>query len=377
MSDDQNKWDKKIEISSEDLQTDAVAERVNYLTSAGAPQIFRSVGTPESSQYSGAGKIFQSSVFTLGLAGLAGGAAGALVTELVAQPDSTNPWYGNSAVVGTIIWLGVYAIVLGAFFSGWAGIEARSAAKFGRQLLRALPTLIAGAIAGGWIAQVIYSKMFSDVITNANNNASSESEFTNMVTSGLHLPRAIAFAIAGVGIGFGVGAAKRAWRPILNGVIGGAVGGFIGGYLFDYVGQWLNSGFWSRLIAFTLTGVMIGVATGLVEAATKQHWLEIVSGGMAGKQFIIYESKVSVGTSPSCGITLIKDPSMAPEHLMLATSGDGLAASPLTLNFPVLVNGVVISSHRLGDSDLIQIGSTILRYRSKDEAMPSMVNHGK
>jgi hypothetical protein len=68
---------------------------------------------------------------------------------------------------------------------------------------------------------------------------------------------------------------------------------------------------------------------------------------------------------------------MAPEHLMLGTSGDGLAASPLTLNFPVLVNGVVISSHRLGDSDLIQIGSTILRYRSKDEAMPSMVNHGK
>lgn len=362
----------KIEITSDDLASAEVEERVSELQAAAIPQTFRAVGIPAPATISGRGPWWRSSIFTLGLAGLVGGLFGAILTEVITQPDSNTHWYGDNSEVATVLFIAIFAIGFGIVFSAWAGIEARSAEKFGRELLRAIPTVLGGAVVGGFLAQAAYAPLYRHVVATAIANSSTQQQALNEISNGLHMPRGLAFAIAGAAIGLGVGAARRAWRPVINGGIGGAIGGFFGGFLFDYIGNTISNGTISRIIAFSVMGLMIGLATGLVEMATKQHWIEIVSGGMAGKQFILFEPRVVVGTAPSCNITLIKDPTMAPQHLLLESRGEALEASAIEASYPILINGAPAVQQNLSDSDLIQIGSTILRYRSKEEAMPTL-----
>jgi Inner membrane component of T3SS, cytoplasmic domain len=362
----------KIEITSDDLASAQVEERVSELQAAAVPQTFRAVGVPTPGSVSGRGSWWRSSIFTLGLAGLVGGLFGAILTEVITQPDANTHWYGENSEVGTVLFISIFAIGFGIVFSAWSGIETRSAEKFGRELLRAIPTVLGGAVVGGFLAQAVYTPLYRHVVENSFANSSNPQQALDEISNGLHMPRGLAFAIAGAAIGLGVGAARRAWRPVINGGIGGAVGGFLGGFLFDYIGRAIENGTISRIIAFSVMGLMIGLATGLVEMATKQHWIEIVSGGMAGKQFILFEPRVVVGTAPSCNITLIKDPTMAPQHLLLESRGKTLQASALESSFPILINGTPAVHQNLSDSDLIQIGSTILRYRSKEEAMPTL-----
>jgi hypothetical protein len=296
---------------------------------------------------------------------------------VITQPDSDSSWLGDDPKIATTVWLICIALGLGTMFAGWAGIEARSGAKFGRDLGKALPFLLGGAIVGGFIAQSVYESMQESLIERALDEASTEAEFFQILLDGSHFPRGIALGIAGLFIGAAVGAARMAWRPVVNGAIGGAVGGFLGGFVFDYIGEAVDSGIVSRLVALGLTGLLIGVAAGLVEEATKQHWLEIVSGGMAGKQFILYQSRTTVGSAPGCGVTLIKDPGIAGEHAALATVGGSLQATAISGVHPLLINGIALPQQRLTDGDLLQLGSTILRYRSKSEAMPTFAPPAK
>ena len=51
----------------------------------------------------------------------------------------------------------------------------------------------------------------------------------------------------------------------------------------------------ARITGIAITGLAIGLGIGLVEVARRQHWLEIMTGGMAGKQFILYSSRTTIG----------------------------------------------------------------------------------
>lgn len=362
----------KIEITSEDLLAPSVETRIEQLRAAAAPQTVRAVGAPGPGTVGGSRPWYRLGVVSLGLAGLLGGIVGSLLAELVAQPNSDNPWYGSSPKVRSVVVITLFAIGLGAILVGWAGIEARSGAKTFRDIAKAAPFLLGGAIVGGWLAEVIYMPMAENVYRDAWESSSSDEELRSAVLNGLHFPRGLAWAIFGGFLGLAVGASRRSMRPAINGLVGGLVGGFIGGFIFDFVGEVTDNGTVMRLIGVSITGLLIGVAIGLVEEATKQHWLEIVSGGMAGKQFILFQSKTTVGAAPSCGVTLIKDPGLAPEHLLLSSTGASLEATAVTPTHPMQINGVSVMSARLGDGDLITIGSTILRYRSKSDAMPTV-----
>jgi hypothetical protein len=366
----------RIHISADDLADPAVELRMEQMRSAAVPDLVRAVGAPAPGSATQGGAWWQSGVFTNGLAGLAGGILGALLGDIVASPDAETSWLGDDPKVATTVWLACISLGLGTMLAGWVGIESRSAAKFGRNLGVALPFLLGGALIGGFLAQAVYEPMIERLLERAF-AASTESEAIQILTDGIHFPRGVAFAVAGLFIGIAVGASKLALKPAINGAIGGAVGGFIGGFLFDYVGEAVESGLMTRVVAISIIGLLIGTATGLVEAVTKQHWLEIVSGGMAGKQFILYQARTTVGAAPSCGVTLIKDPAIAGEHLTLISAGGSLQVSSLSPVHPIAVNGAVVAQHRLVDGDLLQLGSTVLRYRSKAESMPSMAPPAK
>lgn len=366
-----------IHISWDDLSAPEVTQRVSDMQQAQAIPLTRSVGLPPAAQPTGALGWLRGSAGVLALAGL----VGALVTwgliEIVLQPDSDDPWYGDGATTGNVLLALAFAIGLGLTITAWEGIEARSWIKARNAMLRAVPFLVVGGVVGGFLTSKVYESMAEDVAEEAMERAlaraDSESEameiYIGYIQDHLHLPRGLAIGMVGLTVGVALGAVSRSSKRAVNGAVGGFVGGFLGGFVFDYIQ--IGDGTFSRLVATVLTGVVVGLAMGLVETARREHWLEIVSGGMAGKQFILYGASTSLGSSPTCDVTLIKDPYVAPQQGQLVLHGDVLTARSTDPGSPLSVNGRPVGQQSLSDNDLIQLGSTVLRYRARAAAVPT------
>lgn len=361
---------KKIEITWNDLSGVDVDRRIEEMKAAREIPLSIPVGQAPTAS---SGAWWRGTAVSLAIAGVVGGCAGWVLEEVLLKPDSeSHHWYGDSATVGTVLFMSVIAVALGCVISSWEGVQARSSQKALSASRRALPFLIGGGVIGGWIAEHVYESMLRDAIERAFRDGASSDEAINTLESAMHASRGIAFAIACAAVGAALGAATRSTKRAVNGAIGGAIGGFIGGFLFDYVAEWLDadSGLVPRLVALVVIGGLVGGAIGLIETARRDHWLEIVSGGMAGKQFILYHESTTVGASSGAHVTLIKDPGIAPEHAVLSRSGGGLRAASLTTSTPLLVNGQPISERVLVDGDLLQFGQTVIRYRQKSAADP-------
>lgn len=365
-----------VQISWDDLNSESVNARVELIRTAREVPLVQPVGTPVLAGASGPMGWIRGSVGALALAGL----VGALVTwglvEVVLQPEADTNWYGDSTTTSNVLFTLVFALGIGLVISGWEGVQARSWVKTRTALLKSGPVLVAGGLLGGFITNAVYTSMTSTIMADAytaainQGGAGADQVFAQYVQDHMHLPRGIAFALVGVAVGAALGAASRSTRRAINGAIGGFVGGFVGGFLFDYIGSGSSSGVMPRLVAIVVTGVLIGVSMGLVETARRENWLEIVSGGMAGKQFILYHQQTVIGSGADCHVTLIKDPAISPQQLQLTQNAGGLTARSLDPQRPAQVNGTAIMEQTLVDSDLLQVGSTVLRYRSKAAAAP-------
>lgn len=318
----------KLVISEDDLAQPHIDERVQALEAAATPQTVRQVGAPPA----GGTSRVSSNIGALALAGLLGGILGWILSEVPTRPDSETGPLADNLGASAALFFALFALGLAAVLSAWDGLEARSPQKVGAARGRALPLAGIGGAISGYFAQVA---VFEPILESAFERATSEAD---MLTA-YHLARGFGFGLAGFVIGAALGAASGTGKRAVNGAVGGAVGGFVGGFAFDYIGQATNSGAPSRAVAFALTGVLVGLAISLVEHARKEHWLEIVSGGMAGKQFILYHDRTVVGSAPGCAVTLIKDPKIAPEHVALTQSQQGLRMTALDPSRPALVNG--------------------------------------
>jgi len=376
--------DEPINIRWDDLEADSVEQRVRELREAREVPLVRAVGTPTADAATDLGSLLRGSVANLGIAGLLGALVTWILMEFGLRPDAASNWYGDSVTTGNVLATLTFVAGLGLILVAWDGIQARSWRKTQSLVVKALPVLALGGLVGGFITDKVYQSMIEDISSDATREASQAFDaaeaqriFLDYMESHMHLPRGIAFALVGITVGAALGAASKSSKRAVNAIIGGLAGGFIGGYLFDYVGSAGGSGWMARLVATLITGVLIGVAMGLVETARREHWLEIVTGGMAGKQFILYHQDTVVGAGADCHVTLIKDPQIAPRQVSLRSTGAGLALNNLQPGQPVTVNGQPVHQHTLADGDLVQLGATVLRYRQRgDNAPVSSQIHG-
>jgi hypothetical protein len=362
---------KKLSISSDDLQAPAVTARIEQLQTASAPQMVRNVGQVQPN--SGTAAKFGKTAGILAGIGLAGGIVGAILAEIISAPDSDPPRFGDNLTLGTIVFTTCFAVGLGAFLLAWRGINSGSSAKVWRDLGTGVPVVAVGGAIGGAIAQQIYTPMVESATKRAL-QADNFEEAERILANALHFPRAIAFMLVGLMIGVGLGVANKSLKRGQNAVIGGVIGGFIGGYMFDYVGQWMNSdtGFVSRLVAMGIIGALVGFGIGLVDEIRRDLWLEIASGGMAGKQFIVWEQRCTIGSDPSCDITLIKDPAIAPQHVLLIRDGGSIRVEVVPGAPMIRVDGVDTMNAPLSETSMLQIGQTVLRIGQKNAtAMPT------
>ena len=118
----------------------------------------------------------------------------------------------------------------------------------------------------------------------------------------------------------------------------------------------------SRAVGFALVGLATGVGMGLVESALKDRWLYVVSGPLAGKQFILYKSQTTIGSKQDADIYLFKDASILPRHAVISLSG---ARVMLQATGPVLWAGQQVNSRVLQDGDILQLGRYAFRFKEK------------
>jgi len=179
--------------------------------------------------------------------------------------------------------------------------------------------------------------------------------------------RSVGWGILGLFLAIAPGVVMRSWKKLVIGLCGGLLGGLIGGALFDPIGQLTGSDWLSRCVGIVAIGLVAGTATGLIETAAKTGWMRVISGLIAGKQFILYRSPTYIGSSPQCEIYLFKDPEVAPRHASVTRlpGGQGYEIKDMQSTTGTIVNGARISRTRLKHNDQIQIGSTIFVFQER------------
>jgi hypothetical protein len=181
------------------------------------------------------------------------------------------------------------------------------------------------------------------------------------------LGRSVGWGILGLFLAIAPGIVMHSWKKLVIGLCGGLLGGLIGGALFDPIGQLTNSAWLSRCVGIVAIGLVAGTATGLIETAARSGWMRVVSGLIAGKQFILYRSPTFIGSSPQCEIYLFKDPEVAPRHATMTKlpGGQGYELTDLQSQHGTIVNGSRIKRTRLKHNDQIQIGSTVFLFQER------------
>jgi len=365
MSQDAGNNPNKINITSEDLSEASVVNRVKQFEEAQLVPLVQGVGVPTSSG-SSSGKFIL--LGTLG--GVLAGAFAWILSELtgvIFDEETVSTRVSN--ITFTLCLAAGIGIVIGL----WDALQARSGQKAANAAMIILPSALGIGLVTGFIADAFYTGQIEGIFDRALAREQAGLIVNDAwYTSQLHLPRGLAWMLLGICAGIVAGIGAKSIKKGLNGLAGGLIGGFIGGFIFDSLPQ-VGSGVLSRAIGITLTGTLIGLGMSLVELVTRSFWIEIVSGGMAGKQFILYAQKISIGSGAQANVTLIKDPSIAPVHCYLERSGEKVTVTPANLGIPCIVNQQqIVTKTVLQDLATIQLGSTIIRFRAKSQDVPTV-----
>jgi len=292
----------------------------------------------------------------MAIAGLLGGLFGWALSEPV------QIWLRSSRntmdVIQTAAGVGAYAAVVGAAIGIMLGLANGYNVGFTKRTSNwAVMGMVFGAVGGfvgGGIAQFVYGTVTLNY---------------SLGPVGSTLIRAVGWSFMGVFFGLGQGAVVTAARKMRNGILGGALGGLIGGVILELIiRSGPSSAVVGRVIALCAMGLAIGALIGLVEEVAKEAWIRITDGPLTGKQFILYESRTTIGADPSCSIVLFKDPAVAPYHAEIAIEQSDYVVTNLDRNARTMVNGREITSHHLRDGDEITIGRTVLEFHEREHS---------
>jgi hypothetical protein len=295
------------------------------------------------------GNILLQGWFYLGAAGLIGALLGWAICEPGFVDDVRVNHWGNMLLMPLLVAM----MTLG--FGIAESLVERSAKK---ALIRSALALPLGAILG----LVFY--FMANIVFNVGLGLCAEMGVRSFRSPAFWIARAIAWTVFGVAGGIVYGIVGQSYKKGKFGVLGGVIGAGIGGLLFDPIVMWTGgaSAALSRAVGFAIFGMATGAMMGVVESALKDRWFYVTSGPLAGKQFILYKPRTSIGSDQQSDIYLFKDPSILPTHAALEANG---ARMILRANGPVFVSGSPISNKVLLDGDLVQIGRYTFRYKER------------
>jgi hypothetical protein len=293
------------------------------------------------------GSILLQGWFYLGLSGLLGAVAGWAIAEPGFVDNHAEQHWGNVWIVPIILTL----MCLG--FGIAESIVERSTKK---AILRGVLALPLGVFLG-FVFYFIGNAIFGVLIS-----ISVDLGVRSFKNPAFWISRGLAWTAFGAAGGVVYGIIGQSSKKGTYGVIGGMIGAGLGGMIFDPISLLTQGGGPSRAVGFALVGLSTGVGMGLVESALKDRWLYVTAGPLAGKQFILYKPRTTLGSRQDCDIYLFKDANILPDHASLELNG---ARVQIRATGPVYLAGSAIQSRVLQDNDLLQIGRYSFRYKEK------------
>jgi len=341
----------KIIITVEDTESARVSKVVEHLQNAKEVGLVREIGDANSRNNDGV-----ITIFSLLAAGLVGGFLTWVAWQIL--PDTDDTFTANMQASFTLTLIIATVLILAD------GAMSRSAAKLGKSAAIAIPTAIVLALILGLVANSIYTTLVEQTVEDLYRLGLYDDEWLEAFSDRNHLNRGLAWSILGLAAGLSVGIASLAAKRILVTGAGGFIGGFAGGFTFDFIS---GDEALAQITGLVITGAAVGLSVSLLEQVTKSSWLEIVRGGMAGKQFILYQSQITLGSSPSANITLIKDPAIAPIAATIKRVGNSVKIIASDRSKPISVDGASSFERQLSDGSSIMLGSTELRFREKSQ----------
>jgi hypothetical protein len=183
--------------------------------------------------------------------------------------------------------------------------------------------------------------------------------------------RSIAWACIGTAIGLGMNLVRSTRAQLRNSVVGGAMGGALGGLFFDPIDRFIGgaSAFdqasVSRLTGFIAVGLSIGLFVALVDRLSREGWLRVRTGPLAGKSFVFYKTPTTIGSSPDADIYLFKDAQVDEAHASVHRVGNTYEIEDLGSRAGSEVGGQKIRRRRLVSGDQITLGGTVLEFEER------------
>ncbi|MFH0824158.1 MAG: FHA domain-containing protein [Pseudomonadota bacterium] len=179
--------------------------------------------------------------------------------------------------------------------------------------------------------------------------------------------RSLSWSILGTVIGLGIALSIRHPRIMLVTTVGGFLGGAVAGALFDplYVltaEHFQGSAWVSRAIGFSLPGLMASLFGTVAYRTETGAGFRIMSGPSAGKGYLLTRGPRIIGTDEDSDVRLPSEESFGPIKVVIRRVGFSFEVEcpgPLSI---VAVNGRSVRRGRLGHGDVMQLGTTVIRF---------------
>lgn len=296
------------------------------------------------------GSLFLQGWFYLGVAGLLGALLGWAICEPGFVDHGTGLHWGNLLLLPLLI--AIMTVGLGIAES----LVERSMKK---ALIRSAMALPLGGLLG------LISYFIANLVFNFGLQICFAFGVHTYRNPAFWIARGLAWTVFGAVGGLVYGIVGQSYKKGKFGVLGGILGAGIGGLVFDPISIWTGgpTAGLSRAVGFGMLGLATGAMMGVVESALKDRWFYVTAGPLAGKQFILYKPRTSIGSDQQSDIYLFKDAAIQPTHAILEVNGARVTLRAAGL---VFVAGSPISNRVLLDGDLVQIGRYGFRYKEKN-----------
>jgi len=278
-----------------------------------------------------------------GFIGLLAGLTAWPIAELVLALQASFPSY----LFFTITMGAVFGGIMGGFFGSIEGITLSIRSRIIPGMLTGIIVGVIGGIIGFLIGQGILF-LVGDIFFHSNKT---------MQTYGIPISRTVGWGFLGLFIGMVEGVRARSWAKVKVGITGGIIGGLIGGAAISFLRIPVSSVLVSRLTGLLILGTLIGLFYGLFEKRFSQGVLKLLNGRLKGKEYLLVQKTIRVGTSDKSDIQLEGYKNVSELHALLRCSGGEVTIEPLQSGHRVIVNEVNVTTHELKLDDVVQIGA--------------------
>jgi len=182
---------------------------------------------------------------------------------------------------------------------------------------------------------------------------------------GFPLSRALGWGVLGIFIGAAEGIRSRSLPKVRNGIVGGFIGGLLGGISVEYLVYTAPSLYLTRLSGFFILGLFIGIFYGIVENRLAPASLELLSGSLKNREYLISQKNTRIGSEEITEINLPGYKGVEGIHAQITKKKDAFVLTDVSSKKGTFLNDQRMHTTQLKHGDIIRIGDAQFRFKKR------------